>query len=390
LRRSRTRTPTGSFREGLTEVPERLTAEYIERVDIDAPPLPDEFDASHIRRSLMAIGAVVLIVAAAVALLPGLGSLRARFAGAQPGWLAVAVVLQVLSCASYVLAFRVVFCRRMSWTTSTQIGLAELAANSLFSVGGAGGLALGAWILNRGGVERGHIARRTVAFFLITSLTNVGFLALGGILLATGILPGSPGLLYGLIPAAVGFAAIGGALGARPLAHNIARRVTSTRVERALTALGDGVGEALHLLRTRQPALGAGALGYMLFDVAMLGICFTAFGNDVPPVGVLLLAYLIGQLGGLLPIPGGIGGVDGGLIGTLVLYGVSATDAAVAVLAYRGILLAVPALLGLPALAILRRRLQTEAHDIAVCSPGQEVEVLGLGTVAPFRTREPA
>jgi uncharacterized protein (TIRG00374 family) len=188
----------------------------------------------------------------------------------------------------------------------------------------------------------------------------------------------------------VGFAAIGGALGARPLAHNIARRVKSARVERALTALGEGVGEALRLVRTRQPALGIGALGYMLFDVAMLGVCFTAFGNDVPPVGVLLLAYLIGQLGGLLPIPGGIGGVDGGLIGTLVLYGVSATDAAVAVLAYRGILLAVPALLGLPALAILRRRLQTEAHDIAVCSPGQQVEVLGRGSVAPFRTRKPA
>jgi uncharacterized protein (TIRG00374 family) len=166
--------------------------------------------------------------------------------------------------------------------------------------------------------------------------------------------------------------------------------VKSAQVETALTALGDGVSEALHLLRTREPALGIGAAGYMLFDVAVLGVCFTAFANDVPPVGVLLLAYLIGQLGGLLPLPGGIGGVDGGLIGTLVLYGASATDAAVAVLAYRGILLAVPALLGLPALAILRRRLQTEAHDIAVCSPGQEVDVLGRGSVAPFRTREPA
>ena len=109
----------------------------------------------------------------------------------------------------------------------------------------------------------------------------------------------------------------------------------------------------------------------MLFDVAMLGVCFTAFGNDVPPVGVLLLAYIIGLLGGLIPIPGGIGGVDAGLIGTLVLYGVDATDAAVAVIAYRGILLSVPALLGLPALALLRRRLKTEEHDIAACTPGQ-------------------
>ena len=83
----------------------------------------------------------------------------------------------------------------------------------------------------------------------------------------------------------------------------------------------------------------------------MLGVCFKAFGNDVPPVGVLLVAYLVGQLGSLIPIPGGIGGVDGGLIGTLVLYGVDPADAAVAVIAYRGLLLAIPAILGLPALA---------------------------------------
>ena len=139
--------------------------------------------------------------------------------------------------------------------------------------------------------------------------------------------------------------------------------------------------EALRLLRTGDLALIAGASGYMLFDVAMLGVCFAAFGNDVPPVGVLLVAYIIGQLGGLIPIPGGIGGVDGGLIGTLVIYGVDATDAAVAVIAYRGLLLAIPALLGLPALAVLRRRLQQESHDIAACAPGESVEVLGLGVV---------
>ena len=128
--------------------------------------------------------------------------------------------------------------------------------------------------------------------------------------------------------------------------------------------------EALRLLRTGDPAILAGAAGYMLFDVAMLGVCFAAFGNDVPPAGVLLVAYIIGQLGSLIPIPGGIGGVDAGLIGTLVLYGVDATDAAVAVIAYRGLLLAIPALLGLPALAVLRRRLRDEAHDIAACAPG--------------------
>ena len=153
------------------------------------------------------------------------------------------------------------------------------------------------------------------------------------------------------------------------------------RLVAAGEAVGEGVDEALVVLRSRNPAVALGAAGYLLFDVAVLGVCFRAFGNDVPPVGVLLVAYLVGQLGSLIPIPGGIGGVDAGLIGTLVLYGVDATDAAVAVIAYRGLLLAIPAILGLPALALLRRRLRDEAHDIAACAPGEAVEVLGRGLV---------
>ena len=358
-----------------------FTVEYFEPEMIEAEQLPEEFSSSHLRRSLLVIVAIVLVVIALVALVPGLASLRDSFAGAQPGWLVLAGVLQVLSCASYVLAFRAVFCRKMSWRTSTEIGLAELAANSLFSVGGAGGLALGAWILRRGGMETGHIARRTVAFFLLTSLVNVTFLIIGGLALATGLLSGAPSFLLGLIPALVGIAAIGLALAAGSAAHAVARRTERPRIERVLRTVGAGVEAAVELLRARDPMIVAGTGGYMLFDVAMLGVCFAAFGNDVPPAGVLLLAYIIGLLGGLIPIPGGIGGVDAGLIGTLVLYGVDATDAATAVIAYRGLLLSIPAALGLPALALLRQRLKAEEHDIAACTPGQEVEVLGRGRV---------
>jgi uncharacterized membrane protein YbhN (UPF0104 family) len=358
-----------------------FTVEYLDPVAIEAEPLPDEFSASHLRRSLLILAAIVLVVAAAIALIPGLGSLRDRFNGAQPEWLVLAAVLELGSCASYVLVFRGVFCRRMSWRTSTEIGLSELAANSLFSVGGAGGLALGAWILRRGGLPAAFIAHRTVAFFLLTSLANVGFLALGGLALATGLLHGSPGLLLGLLPAIAAIVAIALALAARRLAGALARRSMRAKLVAAAEAVGDGVDEALRLLKTRDPRILFGAAGYMLFDVAMLGVCFTAFGNDVPPAGVLLVAYIIGQLGSLIPIPGGIGGVDGGLIGTLVLYGVDPADAAVAVIAYRGLLLTIPALLGLPALAVLRKRLSDEATDIAACAPGESVEVLGRGAV---------
>jgi uncharacterized membrane protein YbhN (UPF0104 family) len=354
--------------------------EYLEPM-VAAEALPDEFSPSSLRRALLIVAAIVIGVAALIVLVPGLGSLRDRLAGANPGWIAVAAGLQLGSCAGYVLVFRGVFCRRMSWRTSTEIGLSELAANSLLSVGGAGGLALGAWILRRGGLTTAFIARRTVAFFLLTSLANVGFLALGGLGLATGVLNGSPSIVLGLVPAIAGVGAVALALAARSVAARLARRPMRTRIVAAAEAVGEGVDEALGILRARNLSVLVGAAAYLLFDVAMLGVCFKAFGNDVPPVGVLLVAYLVGQLGSLIPIPGGIGGVDGGLIATLVIYGVDPTDAAAAVIAYRGLLLAIPAVLGLPALAILRRRLRDEAHDIAACAPGQTVEVLGRGSV---------
>jgi uncharacterized membrane protein YbhN (UPF0104 family) len=122
----------------------------------------------------------------------------------------------------------------------------------------------------------------------------------------------------------------------------------------------------------------------MGFDVLALAASFEAFGVG-PSLGAFVFAYVIGQLGGLVPLPGGIGGLDLGLVGALLLYGVNGTDAVVAVLAYRGLLLTIPALVGLPALASLRGRLRREAHDIRACVPGEEVVVIGRGpTVMPL------
>ena len=348
---------------------------------IGPEPMPSELSWPRLRRRLLVMALILAAVVAVVFLLPGLGSLRQRFSDAQPGWLVLAAGLEILSCLSYVLAFRAVFCRQMSWRTSYEIGMAELATNSLVSVGGAGGLALGAWILRRGGMPAERIARRTVAFFLLTSLANVSALIIVGVGLGTGVLAGASSPLLGIVPAAIGLMGIALVLLLRPLARVLAARTGRAKLAAGLEHVAAGVDEALTLLRSGDPALIIGITGYVLFDVVMLGVCFTAFGNDVPAGGVLLMAYLIGQLGGLIPIPGGIGGVDGGLIGTLILYGASAMAAATAVLAYRGLVLVLPVALGVPAMLVLQGRLRKETHDIAACNPGDEVEVLGRGKV---------
>jgi uncharacterized membrane protein YbhN (UPF0104 family) len=69
------------------------------------------------------------------------------------------------------------------------------------------------------------------------------------------------------------------------------------------------------------------------------------------------MGYLIGQLGGALPLPGGIGGIDLGLVGMLVLYGAPAVATVAAVLAYRLILFWVPIVMGAPAFVALWRRM---------------------------------
>jgi hypothetical protein len=152
--------------------------------------VPPELSQRRLRSRLLIGLGLVLAVIALITLLPGLGELRSRLAKAQPAWLALGAVLKVCSGLGYVVAFRMVFCRRMSWRVSYQVGMSELGANALFPTGGAGGLALGAWALRRGGMSPREIARRTVAFFLLTSLPNVVALIAVGLGLAVGLLPG--------------------------------------------------------------------------------------------------------------------------------------------------------------------------------------------------------
>jgi uncharacterized protein (TIRG00374 family) len=372
----------------------------IARVAASDLSVPEELSRRKLRARLLLLAGVVLVVVAVVTLLPGLAALRTRLSSAKPGWLALGAGLKVLSGLGYIAVFRMVFCRRMSWRVSYQIGMSELGANALFPTGGAGGLALGAWALKRGGMPGSEIARRTVAFFLLTSVANVGGLIIVGTGLALRLFPGETNLALTIVPAAVAAIAILGALLAGRTAPRLHRRLErsehaehSSRISalalKTLVAVADGVTEAVALLRERNAWLIGGIVAYLLFDVMILWATFRAFGA-APPLAIVWIAYLIGELGGLIPVPGGIGGVDAGLVGALALYNVPLTSAASAVLAYRAIALWVPAILGTLAFVSLRRTLRDESEQIAVCAPQTEIEVIGLGRVTISSSRPDA
>ena len=104
-----------------------------------------------------------------------------------------------------------------------------------------------------------------------------------------------------------------------------------------------------------------GAVGYLGFDIAVLWTCLHAFGDNTS-VPAIVLAYNIGYLANALPVPGGIGVLDAGLAGALVLYGASPVAAAAAVLVYHAIAFWVPGLGGVLAYLRLRPRLVRESE----------------------------
>jgi uncharacterized protein (TIRG00374 family) len=96
-----------------------------------------------------------------------------------------------------------------------------------------------------------------------------------------------------------------------------------------------------------------GAVGYLWFDIGVLWACFQATGHT-PPIAVIVLAYQIGYLANVIPVPGNIGVLEGSFVAMLALYHVHATTAAAASVIYHAIALWIPA--GWGTVAFLRLR----------------------------------
>ena len=331
-----------------------------------------------IRFTRKRVAGMALFVAGALAflyvVLPQLGGLNDTWRRLNSGdwrWLAVAFGFEVLSYASYILLLRVVIPSnkgRFDWYTSYLVTLAGVAATRLFATAGVGGIALTAWAVRRTGLSRREVALRLTTFMVLLYSVFMVSVVIGGVGLAIGAFNGTAPIGLTVVPAVLAATVIIVALLFALIPANSERRLRAWskgrgemaslagRLAAAPTAVAGGTRLALRLIRERHPGI-LGAVGWWYFDIAVLWACLQAFGWQAPIVTVVI-AYFVGQLGNLVPLPGGIGGVEGVMVGSLAAFGIDAGVALVAVLSYRAFSFWLPTIPGAIAFVQLKRRTQ--------------------------------
>jgi hypothetical protein len=225
---------------------------------------------------------------------------------------------------------------------------------SLSSVG------VGAWILHRFGMPNKLVAERQFNLQFLNTGIDALALIVFGLGLAIGILPGERNLAVTLLPATVAAIAIAGALLIAGRGQIYAEKVKTAhqKTAAAVEAVADAVVDTKHLL-THSGGLKAvlGAIGYLGLDVAVLWSAFVGIGaHTVPTFAVVVMAYIIGALGGSLPLPAGIGSI-GGMVAMFIIYGVAPGPAGAAVVLYQAVGQLVPLVGGTVAYVFLRGKL---------------------------------
>jgi uncharacterized membrane protein YbhN (UPF0104 family) len=234
----------------------------------------------------------------------------------------------------------------LGWGATATAQLAGSAAAKVLPGGGATGGVIQAKIL----IDAGQPGRSVASGLTAIGLLNNAVLFLLPVLTIPALLIGPPpaeqlqlGLVVSVVLAAVIVAICVTALTwpgmLTATGHVIGRVVRLVRPK----VTPDGVAEGLLAQRTRIADAFHGRwwrsvfamAASRMFDYASLVAALVAFGAHARPSEVLL-AYVVSQALAIVPItPGGVGFVDLGLTGMLVLIGVPADTAVIGTLLYR-------------------------------------------------------
>jgi len=366
-------------------------------------PTQSGFLRRHRRAAASALGAALIagFVYYVVPQIAGLGPTLHRLRGGDLWWLVLGVLFEAISYFGQIALFRGVFShpgRPMGWLTSYDITLAGDAATKILATAGAGGIALTVWALRACGLPAAEVAGGMVCYEILTYGVYMAALAIGGFGLWFGVFSGPAPFGLTLVPALFGTAVIVAVLSMsfadEPVERFLLRRADAAhgRWERWLRraaalphSLQAGLKAAIGMVRRRDTSVLGAIVGWG-FDIGALWASFQAFGH-APPIAVLVMGYYVGTLANALPLPGGIGGVEGGMIGSFLAFGVNGSLAILAVLAYRTISYWLPTIPGL--IAYVRLRHQIRAHADVAVTPHARPRSDTLPSGAPA-TRKPA
>jgi uncharacterized membrane protein YbhN (UPF0104 family) len=138
----------------------------------------------------------------------------------------------------------------------------------------------------------------------------------------------------------------------------VAIAVLVPRIRRLIAPRLMEAGEALRVVRspTKVAELFGGNLVAQVILAMVLGGSLRAFGYHLPLADLILVNTLASLLAGILPIPGGIGVMEGAIAYGLVAAGIPESTAVAAAILYRLITFYLPPIWGAVAMRQLRRK----------------------------------
>lgn len=311
---------------------------------------------------------VILIVVAFGLLLYRIrGDLRTAFHRIRVGglvWLPAAFGAEAVSFFAYALVQRRLLAAGGAHMPRRTVASLTVAATGITNLVPGGTAPSSGWLVNQ---YRRYGVPLPLALWVVlaggfTAGISIVFLCLVGVGVA-GLL--GPGPFVGLL-----FLLAGCAVGGVVASHHLSavhgwldreRRLPGLRLARRAVRHAGDVAQFRASIPGGIEIYALNMVNWIL-DVAVLAIGFAVLDQPVP-WRALLFAYAAAQIAGsLAPVPGGIGFVEGGMIGALTLAGTPAGDSVVATVIYRLVTTVGMAGIGGLALVFVHRRQPTPAH----------------------------
>jgi uncharacterized membrane protein YbhN (UPF0104 family) len=323
----------------------------------EAPPSYGDLKHKLVRGGIV-LGVLVVVAVGVLALLPGLSGVRSAIAGASPGWVVAAAGVQLLGIAGAVVFVQLVFAdepHRLTW----KMGGAQQGANAVLPTAGSTGV--GYWTLSSVGWGGKRFADRAAVMIIAPAVPNLVLIFLLGLLMGLHVVAGPSEWWLTWLPAVLSVVVALVAIWAARWGHRLAARTSRRWLQTALDVVATGVTGTVEVFRRRSWRV-LGTFVDLLGAVCAFWFCLFAVGEHLAFAAVAM-GFLIGQFAQAIPVPGGVGAIDAGITGAVVLYGGQASVSAAGEVISHGLALVIPIVVGGIAFAFLPREIARTRPD---------------------------